>query len=39
MLSIKEFYIFFRIISSFIEWAASTELQDLNFMVPNNADV
>ena len=39
LLNNKEFYIFFQILSSFIEWAATTELQDLNFMVPNNADV
>ena len=39
MLCIKEFYIFFNILTSFIEWAAQTDLTDLNFMVPNNTDV
>jgi hypothetical protein len=36
---IKEFYIFFNILQSFIEWATTTELQDLNFMVPNDESV
>ena len=35
----KEYYIFFNILLSFIEWAATSELQDLNFMVPNDPNV
>lgn len=39
LLQIKEFYIFYNILTSFIEWAAQTELSDLNFMVPNDPAV
>ena len=39
LLDSKEFYIFFNILTSFIEWAGQTELQDLNFMLPQNLNV
>jgi len=39
LLDCKEFYIFFAVLTSFIDWASQTELQDLNFMVPNNPTV
>jgi len=39
LLEIKEFYIFFNVLTAFIEWAGQTELEDLNFMVPQNVNV
>jgi len=39
MLSIKEYYIFLHILQSFIEWASQSELNDLNYMVPNDQHV
>ena len=35
----KEFYVFLQVLKAFIEWATSTELQDLNFMVPEDERV
>ena len=39
LLCVKEFYVFLHILQAFIEWATQTELQDLNFMVPNDEQV
>lgn len=34
MLKIKEFTTFYRCLKTFMEWAKTTDLTDLNFMVP-----
>jgi hypothetical protein len=34
LLQIKEFHVFYMVLSAFMEWAKETELTDLNFMVP-----
>lgn len=36
LLQVKDFNIFYQILSSFLEWAKDTDLQDLNFCVPQN---
>jgi hypothetical protein len=38
-LQIKDFNIFFTVLFSFMEWAKTTELDDLNFMVPDDEEV
>jgi hypothetical protein len=35
VLTIKDFHIFYTVLSAFVEWAKETELTDLNFMVPS----
>ena len=39
LLQIKEFNIFYAVLSAFMEWAKSTDLVDLNFMVPEDQTV
>jgi hypothetical protein len=39
ILQIKDFNIFFTVLFSFMEWAKTTELDDLNFMVPEDEEV
>ena len=39
ILQIKDFNIFFTVLFSFMEWAKTTELDDLNFMVPDDEEV
>ena len=36
LLLIKEFNTFYAVLKAFIEWAKSTDLDDLNFMVPDD---
>ena len=36
LLMIKEVNIFYAVLRTFIEWAKTTELDDLNFMVPDD---
>lgn len=36
LLQIKEFSTFFTVLVTFIDWAKTTDLQDLNFMVPDD---
>jgi len=35
----KEFNVFFTALASFMEWAKVTDLEDLNFMVPEDPTV
>ena len=39
LLMIKEINIFYAVLKTFIEWAKTTELDDLNFMVPDDPTV
>jgi hypothetical protein len=39
VLAIKEFNIFYAVLSAFMEWAKTTDLADLNFMVPEDETV
>lgn len=39
LLSIKEFTTFSICMQAFMQWASSTELEDLNFMVPEDPTV
>jgi len=39
LLSIKEFNVFLTVLASFMEWAKVTDLDDLNFMVPDDPTV
>ena len=36
LLSNKEFNTFFTVLNAFMDWAKSTDLDDLNFMVPDD---
>ena len=39
LLKIKDFYVFLQVLKSFIGWATVTELQDLNFTLPEDEKV
>ena len=39
LLSNKEFNTFFTVLNAFMDWAKSTDLDDLNFMVPDDQTV
>ena len=39
LLQIKEFNIFYAVLAAFMEWAKTTDLADLNFMVPEDPTV
>lgn len=36
LLSIKDFNIFYAVLAAFMDWAKTTDLVDLNFMVPED---
>lgn len=39
LLSNKEFNTFFTVLNAFMDWAKSTDIEDLNFMVPEDQTV
>ena len=39
LLSNKEFNTFFTVLNAFMDWAKTTDLDDLNFMVPEDPTV
>ena len=39
LLSNKEFNTFFTVLNAFMDWAKTTDLEDLNFMVPEDQTV
>ena len=39
LLSNKEFNTFFTVLNAFMDWAKTTDLEDLNFMVPEDPTV